>query len=353
MPHPTAPIDPLFSLYLREARFTHSEEAVARGILNRWATYMKDGCSKECCQHRNGRTVALKLAERSDAVDYLHHLKRSGKAVATTNNALVKLRKFYDWMVRTSEMGKVKKATLPNPFATLKGDKPVRSIQPVLREDAFAKMMKACDDSADELVARRDRAILSLLMWSGLRREEVTTLDRSSYRPDPQRPMMVVGTVQRTTKKKRARLVPLTPDTAALIDRYIIHRDAAYVDDPDSPLFMSQRGDRLTAMGVSQLFDRKKAKAGITGKLGVHSTRRGFTIASVRADMSDRDIAIINGWFRADGSPNTDMVAYYSMSDVDDLAYDAFYAKMAPKANTLQQTKAKGSKPGRYGKRAA
>lgn len=352
MPRSITPASPLVSMYLRESRFTHSEASVARGIIARWEAYLAEGCSEACCEHRNGRTVKLSMAFRSDAVDYLNHRKVAGKAVATTNNELTKLRKFYDWMVRTNEMGKVKKAALPNPFATIKGDKPVRSIQPVLRDGAFAKMMKACDDSADELIARRDRAILSLLMWGGLRREEITKLDRSSYEVIEGRPFMVVGTVQRTTKKRRARRVPLAPDTAAYIDRYLIKRDDCYSDEPDAPLFMSQRGDRLTAQGVSQLFERKKVKAGITGRLGVQSTRRGFTIASVKSDMSDRDIAIINGWRRADGSPNTDMVGYYLQNDSDDLAYDAFFAKVAPKANTLQNA-GRQRKPGKYGKRAA
>jgi site-specific recombinase XerD len=348
VPRPIYIANTLISLYLRESRFSYSEETVTRGIVNRWCAYLQEGCSDACCAHRAPGAVQLSHAQRSDGVDYLNHLKRAGLAVATTNNTLTKLRKFYDWMITTNEMGKVKKKALPNPFATLKGDKPQRNIQPVLRDDAFRKLMKACDDSADDVIARRDRAILSLLMWSGLRREEITKLDRISYRDeDPSRPMLVVGTVQRTTKKKRARLVPLAPDTAALIDRYLIKRDACYSDEADAPLFMSQRGDRLTAQGVSQLFDRKKRAAGITGKLGVHSTRRGWCISGVKAGMSDRDLAKIAGW------DSVDMVAYYSISDQDDLAFDAFYAKVAPQANTLQQRKARNAKPGRYGKRAA
>jgi site-specific recombinase XerD len=341
-------------MYLREARFTHAEEMVSRGIINRWCDYLQEGCADRCCAHRAPGAVKITHAVRSDGVDYLNHLKSAGKAVATTNNALTKLRKFYDWMVRTNEMGKAKKKTLANPFETLKGDKPQRNIQPVLRDDAFRKLMKACDNSADELIARRDRAILSMLMWSGLRREEITKLDRSSYRnEDPSRPMMVVGTIQRTTKKKKARLVPLAPDTAALIDRYVLHRDRAYSDEADAPLFMSQRGDRLTAQGVSQLFDRKKKTAGIAGKLGVHSTRRGWTIACAKSDMDDREIAKIAGWTNGDGSANTAMVAYYLGQDADDIAFDSFFAKMGPKANTLQQQTVRGAKPGKYAKRAA
>ena len=204
MPRPIHFASPLISLYLREARFTHSEEMVTRGIINRWATYLQEGCSDQCCAHRAPAPVQLSLVQRADGVDYLNHLKRAGKAVATTNNTLTKLRKFYEWMVTTNEMGKVKKKALPNPFTTLKGDKPTKNIQPVLRDDKFRQLMKACDESADELIARRDRAILSLLMWSGLRREEITKLDRSSYRNEIEgRPMMVVGTVQRTTKKEQ------------------------------------------------------------------------------------------------------------------------------------------------------
>jgi len=354
MPRPITITSNLIPLYLREARFTPSEEMVARGIINRWNVYLQEGCSDTCCAHRAAGPIAMKAAQRSDAVDYLNHLKRAGKAVATTNGTLTKLRKFYEWMVHTNEMGKVKRQSLPNPFATVKGDKPQRNMQPVLRDDAFRKLMKACDNSADELIARRDRAILSLLMWSGLRREEITKLDRGNYRNEVEgRPMMVVGTIQRTTKKRKARYVPLAPDTAALLDRYLLHRDDAYSDEADTPLFMSQRGDRLTAQGVSQLFDRKKKVAGITGKLGVHSTRRGWTITAAKSDMDDREIAKIAGWTNGDGSANTAMVAYYLGQDADDIAFDSFFAKMGPKANTLQDRKAPNAKPGKYGKRAA
>lgn len=343
MPRPIHIADPLFRLYLREAGFTNAEEMVTRGILNRWHAYLSEGCTLKCCSHRPAKPVKVNAAKRADVVDYRFHLKAKGDAVATTNNVLVKLRKFYDWMLRTKEM----KKGLENPCAQVKGDKPQKNLQPVMRPDdaVFAAILKACDDSPDETVARRDRAIISMLMWSGLRREEITKLDRSSYNEDTQRPMVKVGTVQRTTKKRIARWVPLAPDTAKLLDLYLIRRDEGYSVDPDSPLFMSQRGDRLTAAGVSQLFDRKKKAAGITGPLGLHSTRRGWTITARRAGMSDSEIMRIAGW-------SSDlMIRHYSQDDDKDIAYDAYFTKMAPLADT--KPKVKGAKPGRYGKRAA
>jgi integrase len=187
-----------------------------------------------------------------------------------------------------------------------------------------AQLMKACAKIPDQKIKRRDKAIISLMYAVGMRRAEVAALDLASYNQDDHRPAIIVGTVEHATKTRKARVVPLPFATAALIDRYLVQRGPA-----PGPLFLPQRGERLTPAGIGQLFDRTKARAGITGPLGTHSNRRGFTCSARRADMSTDAIMEIAGW-------DSDlMVRRYSASEKTELAHDEFFTKMGGSRTAL------------------
>ncbi|HEV8516787.1 MAG TPA: tyrosine-type recombinase/integrase [Candidatus Limnocylindrales bacterium] len=101
----------------------------------------------------------------------------------------------------------------------------------------------------------RDRAILLLLLDTGLRVSEAASLRLRDLRPD--------GTLKVHGKGAKERIVPVGSTARAAIVRYLGQRG---VGAPDEALFLGRRGS-LDARGIQQLVRRLKTRVGIAGRL--------------------------------------------------------------------------------------
>ena len=116
-----------------------------------------------------------------------------------------------------------------------------------------------------DFIGRRDHAILSLMIDTGLRRSEVVGLSLEDLDLDVQT-VVVLG------KGRRLRIVSFGAKTAATLDRYLRergkHRQAAL---PALWLGERNRGP-LTTWGLGQMLERRAVEAGI-GHLHPHMLR--------------------------------------------------------------------------------
>lgn len=142
------------------------------------------------------------------------------------------------------------------------------------------------------LTSKRDRAIVSLLWGSGLRRSELTQLQADDFN-------LAEGFVLvRTSKTKRPRVVPLPPTTVRHVRQYIGMRREGNVFS-------------LTPNGVTLMLRRNSL-------LPAHAWRRGWTVHALRSGVSEASVKAAAGW--ASGS----MVSRYTLAAAGDLARDEF-----------------------------
>jgi site-specific recombinase XerC len=107
----------------------------------------------------------------------------------------------------------------------------------VLRAEEIARLLKVCEGR--DFTERRDMAVVSLLLDTGIRRAElaglnvdhVSVADREAY---------VMG------KGRRARIAPFGHRTAKALDRYLLLREAHRRADLPA-LWLAERGGGLTA----------------------------------------------------------------------------------------------------------
>ncbi len=146
--------------------------------------------------------------------------------------------------------------------------------------------------AADTLKAKRDRAILSTLLFHALRRAELCKLRVK----DARHSRRGVAHLRVHGKGEKTRYVPLHPGTAALIHDYL---DAAgHGADEGGALFRplrnnrtGQLGDAITPDGVYKLV-RAYAK-GIGAEIGAHALR---ATAATNALDHQADIAKVQEW---------------------------------------------------------
>lgn len=131
------------------------------------------------------------------------------------------------------------------------------------------KLVEPLDDGAVrrmlEAASVRDRAIVLLMLDTGLRLSEVAGLRRCDLRPD--------GTMKVLGKGSRERIVPVGVAARQALLRYLRQ---ATVADPGTAIFRARGGGPLGARGVQQVFGRLKVRAGIPGRCSPHLLRHTF-----------------------------------------------------------------------------
>lgn len=160
------------------------------------------------------------------------------------------------------------------------------------------------DDELRELLAlagTRDKAILLLLLDTGLRVSEAAGIRFRDLRPD--------GAIKVMGKGAKERLVPVGTSSRRAIGRYLAERGRG---EPDEPVFLAESGTGLTFHGIQQILKRLKARAGLERRCSPHTFRHTFAHNYV---VNGGDVFSLQ---RILGHTSLDMVRrYVALADTD------------------------------------
>jgi site-specific recombinase XerD len=178
---------------------------------------------------------------------------------------------------------------------------PVKGVERPKAESGEGKTPAIGDHQARELLtapatdtikSKRDRAILSTLLFHALRREELCKLTVRDFR----HARKGVPHLKVSGKGGKTRYLPLHPATHALIHDYLAA--AGHGEDESGALFRPVRNNRtgrlvdaITADGVYKLVRRYSARLGF--EIGAHALR---ATAATNALDHQADIAKVQEW---------------------------------------------------------
>jgi integrase/recombinase XerD len=111
----------------------------------------------------------------------------------------------------------------------------------------------------------RDRAVLLLLLDTGLRVSEVVGIRLGDLRPD--------GSIKVLGKGAAERIVPVGSEARRAIGRYLAQRGPGAAGER---LFLNQADQALTTSGVTQLLRRLRRRTGVTARCNPHTFRHTF-----------------------------------------------------------------------------
>ena len=192
---------------------------------------------------------------------YLADLKRARYSARTINRHLSALRALYRWLVHEG-------STTEDAAAALASPKIAQTLPHVMSDDDVTRLFETCDLGTPTGI--RDRAFLEFLYASGARISEASALDVGSI-------SRAEGSVRLFGKGSKERIVPLYSLAFDAIDNYL--RDAR----PDllgkkrsSALFVSTRGNRMSADALRTVFERHIDLAGLDATLTPHAMRHSF-----------------------------------------------------------------------------
>ncbi len=142
--------------------------------------------------------------------------------------------------------------------------------QPLPRYLYFSEMEALLEAPDDTLWGKRDRAILELLCFCGLRVSEAVALNCGQVQWD-RGYLLVLG------KGNKQRMQPIDRDTLAELERYLTARTAAgQPAGAEDPLFLNQRGGRLTDRSYRNIVDKYIRQTASLKKISPHSLRHTF-----------------------------------------------------------------------------
>ncbi|MDD4439719.1 MAG: site-specific integrase [Tissierellia bacterium] len=111
------------------------------------------------------------------------------------------------------------------------------------------KLLLSLPDSSNEK-GRRELAILTLLYDSGARVQEIADLTFGDIR------IIKPATVRLTGKGNKTRIVPIMPQTLAIISVYMDDCKRKTVVPNTHPLFFNKRGEKLTRAGIAYILEK-------------------------------------------------------------------------------------------------
>jgi site-specific recombinase XerD len=230
--------------------------------------------------------------------EFLIDLHRRGWKPASVANRYRSLQQFFRWLAAEHEIP-------ASPMANLKPPTVPETPPPVLREDELKALLATVDGTDFE--SRRDAAILSLLLDSGIRRAEISNLQLEDLDFDL-KTVVVLG------KGGRPRAVPFGRKTAQALDRYLRVR-GRHKDRGSEWLWLGKQG-RLNDSGIAQVVKRRSRQAGI--KAHPHTFRHTFAHLYLVDGGNEGDLMRLAGW------KSRQMLNRYGASAADERARVAY-----------------------------
>jgi site-specific recombinase XerC len=172
-----------------------------------------------------------------------------------------------------------------SPMARIKPPKPAEKLVPVIEVKDLSKLLRVVTGSGFE--ERRDKAIFSLFMDTGMRISEMAGLNLEDIDWDER----TIDVLQ--AKGRRPRKVRFNRQTRQDLQKYVRVR-AGHPHAHDEALWLGKRG-RLLANGVYRTTQRRCEEAGIAA-IHPHQFRHTFADNWLKSGGSEGDLMRLAGW---------------------------------------------------------
>lgn len=220
----------------------------------------------------NGEPLILPRLTALDVQDYVTWSKREGFKPSTINRRLGVLKQFVTWAEE-------------NGFASTDQRRRMQKIAIVRKQLLAPKALDAPQvrkllNELERSGSSRDRAIVALLLFTGIRVGELCTLTRNDVQLSERK-----GTVSiraEVAKGGKERRVPMPKKAREALQEYLAERGEL---PPAALVFVGRQGPLSTA-GVAAMLDKYAARIGLGG-LTPHVLRHTFAYTYLKQNHND------------------------------------------------------------------
>ena len=171
----------------------------------------------------------------------------------------------------------------------------------------------------------RDKAIMEILYSSGLRVSELVETNENDID-------LNLGIIKVMGKGKKERIVPIGSKAIEVLNNYLQSGERKRRLPPTSPLnlpvFLNQRGGRLTARSVARIINRYIEQCGLLKNISPHSLRHTFATHMLDAGADLRAIQELLGHVSLSTTQKYTHVSIDKLMEVYDKAHPKSREKM-------------------------
>jgi site-specific recombinase XerD len=248
--------------------------------------------------------LAVRDFDRDVILDFLDQLERARANRAQTRNArLTAIRAFFRH-VAASDPASI---GIAQRVLTIPAKRTTSATPRHLTDEELAALLNASDVRTAQ--GRRDHALLLFLARTGARVSEAIGIDAADLRLQPPHQVLLRG------KGRKQRRVPLAADLTQTL-RALCHQRGLGSDER-RPVFIGERGERLTRFGVTHLVRRAVARATVHAptlartRVSPHLFRHTLAMQLLRART---DLVTIQAWL---GHAQVATTHRYAEADVE------------------------------------
>lgn len=264
-----------FRLYLPGERgFSPETIASYRDTFKQFLLFCKDEIGKE------PEALTLDDFQRNLVLKYLDNLEISGKSISTRNQRLAAIKSFVNYL-------KYEAPDYLNSLSTILDIRMKKAKEPVisyLAVDGVALILSQPDMRTKS--GLRDVMILTMLYDTAARVSELASIRVGDIR------LNVPSTIVLHGKGNKDRIVPVSDNTASLIQRYISCFKLDGIENKDKFLFQNRTGRQFTRAGIAYVLKkyvdaaREKSPEVIPLKFSPHCMRHSKAMHLLQAGVA-------------------------------------------------------------------
>lgn len=208
---------------------------------------------------------------------FIASMQRAGQSPNSISDFYKVARRFFSWMVEEERLDR-------NPLARVKPRKPPEVIIKPFSPEHIRKILLLCDNCGSIFASRRNRAMVLILLDTGLRISELAAM--RTHQIDVR-----AGTITVMGKGSRERVVGVSKTTLRAIIRYY---ELCPTNHPQ--LWLTEKGEPMALNSVSQVFKMLKRRAGfIDVRLSAHTFRHTSGTDMLLNGASEREVQLLLG----------------------------------------------------------
>jgi len=262
--------------------------------------YASDFRSFLHCLEEKGIEPLTKHIDRLVVRGYIAWLRECGLSPASVARHVHSLRSFWNYLLD-------EEYAASHPFARISVPKTREKVPRVLSADEARKLLDAAERQDCVFNAFRDRAILGLLIFCGLRRSEVLSLRLRDVNVE-------AGTISIVTSKNgKSRTIPLCDEPEESLQDWLELRSQECSHDL---VFTSKWGAPLSKNGLAACFKRALVRANIDVEdVTLHTLRHSFATLMLRGGCDLFSLQQLLGHTRLD---TTAIYLHSGLGDLQD-----------------------------------